>query len=92
MTHINVVCDTPCSNRGDSRRNVPGTHLTFRLLEAARSADTVTAICKRFKISCEAKHAYLGGYRAEGIDGICKIRRDHAKTKSSTNFIALQRN
>jgi transposase InsO family protein len=40
------------------------------LLEAARSGETVTAICKRFEISRETYYVYLRRYRAEGVDGL----------------------
>jgi transposase InsO family protein len=40
------------------------------LLEAARSGETVTAVCKRFEISRETYYVYLRRYRAEGVDGL----------------------
>jgi transposase InsO family protein len=40
------------------------------LLEAARSGETVTAICQRFEISRETYYVYLRRYRAEGVEGL----------------------
>jgi transposase InsO family protein len=40
------------------------------LLEAARSGETVTAICKRFGISRETYYVYLRRFRAEGVEGL----------------------
>ena len=40
------------------------------LLEAARSSETVTAVCKRFGISRETYYVYLRRFRAEGVDGL----------------------
>jgi transposase InsO family protein len=40
------------------------------LLEAARSGETVSAICKRFEISRETYYVYLRRYRSEGIEGL----------------------
>jgi transposase InsO family protein len=40
------------------------------LLEAARSGETVTAICKRFEISRETYYVYLRRFRAEGVEGL----------------------
>ena len=40
------------------------------LLEAARSGETVTAICRQFEISRETYYVYLRRYRAEGVEGL----------------------
>jgi transposase len=40
------------------------------LLEAARSGETVTAICERFGISRETYYVYLRRYRSEGLEGL----------------------
>ena len=40
------------------------------LLEAARSGETVTAICERFGISRETYDVYLRRYRSEGLEGL----------------------
>lgn len=40
------------------------------LLEAARSGETVTAVCKRHGISRETFYVYLRRFRAEGTEGL----------------------
>jgi len=40
------------------------------LLEAARSGETVTAVCERFGISRETYYVYLRRYRSEGVEGL----------------------
>lgn len=40
------------------------------LLEAARSGETVSAVCRRFGISRETYYVYLRRFRAEGIEGL----------------------
>lgn len=40
------------------------------LLEAARSGETVTAVCKRHGISRETFYVYLRRFQAEGIEGL----------------------
>lgn len=40
------------------------------LQEAARSGETVTAICRRFGISRETYYVYLRRFRAEGLEGL----------------------
>ena len=40
------------------------------LLEAARSGETVSAICKRHGISRQTYYVYLRRFRAEGIEGL----------------------
>jgi len=40
------------------------------LLEAARSGETVTAVCQRHGISRETFYVYLRRFRAEGIEGL----------------------
>ena len=40
------------------------------LLEAARSGETVTAVCKRHGISRETFYVYVRRFQAEGVDGL----------------------
>jgi len=40
------------------------------LLEAARSGETVTAVCRRHGISRETYYVYLRRFQAEGVDGL----------------------
>jgi transposase-like protein len=40
------------------------------LLEAARSGETVTAVCKRHGISRETFYVYLRRFQAEGVEGL----------------------
>ena len=40
------------------------------LLEAARSGETVSEVCRRFGISRKTYYVYLGRYQAEGVEGL----------------------
>src|SRR5436190_9747615 len=40
------------------------------LLEAARSGETVTEVCRRHGISRETYYVYLRRYQGEGIEGL----------------------
>jgi transposase-like protein len=40
------------------------------LLEAARSGETVTEVCRRHEISRKTYYRYLRRYQAEGVDGL----------------------
>jgi transposase len=40
------------------------------LLEAARSGETVTEVCRRHGISRKTYYAYLKRFRSEGVDGL----------------------